>query len=228
MSIFKDVTVPCPACGKRVAFEAVSSVNADRRPDLRQEVLDGSFQRQPCPECGVAFRLEPEFTYFDLGRGQWIAVFPFGSIGEWEALEERARAAFDLSYGPKAAALARQIGARLKPRVTCGWAALKEKILAADHGLDDVEIELTKMAVLRNSDEVPLTSQTELRLVDVKGSELIMAWIVAETGQVAQALAVPRDLYTEIAADRSGWQPLRDELAGRLFVDMQRLMLPVA
>jgi hypothetical protein len=228
MSLFKDVTVPCPACRERVEFEAVSSVNADRRPDLRQAILNGQFQRMPCPKCGVAFRLEPEFTYFDLKRGQWIAVFPFGSIGDWEALEERARVAFDRSYGPQAAPRARQLGTRLKPRLVFGWAALKEKVLAAEHGLDDLELELTKMAVLRNSDEAPLTSQTELRLADVKDGELILTWIVAETGVVAQALAAPRELYDDIAADRAGWQPLREDLAGRLFVDMQRLMLPVA
>jgi hypothetical protein len=32
----------------------------------------------------------------------------------------------------------------------------------------------------------------------------------------------------EITADRTAWQELRQELDGRLFVDMQRLMLPVA
>jgi hypothetical protein len=228
MSVFKDLVLPCPACGKLVKFEAVSSVNADRAPELRDEILAGTFQRQPCSACGVAFRLDPEFTYLDLGRNQWIAVHPFGSLGAWEAQEAHARAAFDRSFGPNVAGFAKKLGAGLKPRVTFGWAALKEKILAAEHGLDDLELELTKMAVLRSSDEAPVTAQTELRLAEVKENELIMTWIVAETGEVAQALAVPRDLYTEIAADRGGWQPLRDELAGKFFVDMQRLMLPVA
>jgi hypothetical protein len=51
---------------------------------------------------------------------------------------------------------------------------------------------------------------------------------VAETGEIVEKLVVPRGLYDEIAADKTGWQALRDELSGRLFVDMQRLMLPVA
>src|SRR5678815_2165427 len=74
MSIFKTVELPCPTCATRVSLELVHSVNADRRPDLRQAVLDGTFQREQCPACGLAFRVEPEFTYIDVGRGQFVTV----------------------------------------------------------------------------------------------------------------------------------------------------------
>jgi hypothetical protein len=120
------------------------------------------------------------------------------------------------------------LGAGLKPRLVFGWEALAEKIRAREHGLDDVELELTKTAVLRNSNEVPLAAEIELRLAEVKDEQLIMTWVVAESGKVVQTLGVPRGLYDEIAADRKRWQPLRDELTGRLFVDMQLFLLPVA
>ena len=70
MSIFRTMTVNCPHCGTAGGFNAVMSVNADRRPDLRTAILDGSFQRQPCPQCGKDFRLDPEMTYVALGQGQ--------------------------------------------------------------------------------------------------------------------------------------------------------------
>jgi hypothetical protein len=228
MSLFKNVTLKCPACGEQVKFEAVSSVNADRRPDLRKAILEGTFQQKPCPQCDVPFRLDPLFTYMDVGRGQWIVVHPFGYIGDWEALESQARASFDRSYGPAAPQVARELGAGLQPRLTFGWHALAEKILAREHKLNDVDLELTKMAVLRDSEQAPLTAQTELRLVEVKGDSLVMEWVVGSTGEVAERLTVSRALYDEVAADRAGWQSLREELDGRLFVDMQRLMLPVA
>ena len=66
----------CPACSQFVEFEAVYSVNADRRPDLRDEILAGTFQKEACPKCGESFRLTPELTYLDEERGQWIAAFP--------------------------------------------------------------------------------------------------------------------------------------------------------
>jgi CpXC motif protein len=228
MSLFKNVMLPCPACGEQVEFEAVSSVNADRRPDLRDSILAGTFQQQPCPKCKVPFRLDPQFMYLDVGRGQWIAVHPFGYLGDWESLEERARASFERSYGAAAPQVARDLGAGLQPRMAFGWHALAEKILAREHKLNDVDLELTKMSVLRDSEQAPLTAETEMRLVEVKGDSLIFDWVVGSNGEVAQRLTVSRALYDEVAGDRSGWQALRDELDGRIFVDMQRLMLPVA
>jgi hypothetical protein len=228
MSLFENVSVPCPACGQEVEFSAVSSVNADRRPDLRAEILAGTFQRKPCPKCDVPFRLEPLFTYVDTGRGQWLVVHPFGYIGDWEKLEAQARASFDRSYGKAAPEAARALGAGLQPRVTFGWRALAEKILTREHSLNDVDLELTKMSVLRDTEEAPLTAETELRLAELKGKDLVLDWVVGSTGQVAERLTVPRALYDEITADRTAWQELRQELDGRLFVDMQRLMLPVA
>jgi hypothetical protein len=228
MSLFKNVTMPCPACGQEIEFEAVHSVNADRRPDFRDEILNGTFQSISCDKCQFVFRLDPEMTYLDVGHGQWIAVHPFGSMGEWETLEAQAQAAFDRSYGPTAPSAARELGAGLKPRLTFGWGALREKIFIQAQGLEDIDLELTKIAVLNGSDAAPLTAKTELRLADVQGDTFVMAWVVAETGEVAEKLAVPRGLYDDISADQAGWKALRGELQGRFFVDMQRLMLAVA
>jgi hypothetical protein len=43
MSMFESIAVACPACGTQVDFDAVQSVNADRRPDLRAAILAGTF-----------------------------------------------------------------------------------------------------------------------------------------------------------------------------------------
>ena len=100
MSMFQTMTVNCPECCTAVDFKAVFSVNADRRPDLRAAIIDGSFQRQPCAQCGKAFQLDPEMTYVDVGRGQWIATFPVAKLGQWKDLEEQARATFAQLFPP--------------------------------------------------------------------------------------------------------------------------------
>jgi hypothetical protein len=105
---------------------------------------------------------------------------------------------------------------------------LREKIFIVEKRFNDIEMELTKMAVLRNCQEAHIGANIELRLTDVQGESLIMSWLVAETGEVIDSLAVAGALYDEIAADHAGWHELREALAGRLFIDMQRLMLPVA
>jgi hypothetical protein len=115
---------------------------------------------------------------------------------------------------------------RIQPRVAFGWAALREKILCAEHGLDDVTLELLKLSTIRGLDNIPLRHDTELRLVSIEGSELVLAWIEPVTEKLVETLRVPRDLYDEIVTEKKGWQILRSELEGGPFVDLQRLLLP--
>jgi hypothetical protein len=228
MSIFNSVTVTCPSCGVSVKFNAVLSLNADRRPDLRAAVLNGSFQRQPCPECNTEFRLDPEMTYVDVKRGQWIAAFPYAKLGQWKELEEQARVTFNRAYGENASAAAREIGAGMKARLTFGWAALREKLVAVENGFDDVILELAKTAIVRGLDNPPLGAGTELRLGGVDGDELAVAWLNGANEGVKEILRVPRSLYDEIVADQTGWSALHASLSAGPFVDVNRLLLAAA
>ncbi|HEX7441896.1 MAG TPA: CpXC domain-containing protein [Caldimonas sp.] len=120
-------------------------MNADRRPDFRDAILDGSFQRQPCPGCATPFRVEPEFT--DMKRGQYIGVWPTARRADWQACGEKTRAVFDDALGRNAPPEARRIGEDLDVRVVFGWPALVEKILARGAGIDDRTLEVAKLAV---------------------------------------------------------------------------------
>jgi hypothetical protein len=225
MSIFNPVAVSCPSCGAPVDFNAVYSLNADRRKDLRAAVLDGSFQREACSRCNTVFRLDPEFTYVDVGRGLWVAVHPYGKLGHWKPLEEQARATFDKAYGAGASAAAREIGKGIKARVTFGWAALREKLVAGEAGLDDLVLELAKTAIIRGIDNAPLGTGTELRLANVDGDQLAVAWINGANEELKEILRVPRTLYDGIAADLTPWAALQTSLSAGPFVDMNRLLV---
>jgi hypothetical protein len=226
MSIFNTTELACPNCATRVSFDLVHSVNVDRRPDLRQAILDRSFQREACPACGHTFRVEPEFTYLNLQRGQYIAVWPIGRLGEWKALEARSQAAFDKSFGAGAPPQVRALGKKLAPRVVFGWAALNEKLIAADAGIDDRSLELGKAGALGNLDIVPVGAEQELRLVAVQDDELKLGWITTGGDELVDVIGLPRSAIAEIEADPEPWQELRAELSGSMFVDLQRCLLP--
>lgn len=227
MSLFREMTIMCPSCSAEIMVNANNSVNVDRAPELREEILDGVFQRMRCNECNEEFRLDPDITYLDVGRGQWIAVHPFSYLGQWESLEQHAQEAFDKSYGATAPKAAQQLGANLTPRMVFGWAALTEKIVAFEHDLDDLALELTKIAILQSGQAAPFAAHTELRLAEVKSDEdeLVMMWLIAETGETVETLGVPKSLYDELATKPSGWDDLSSEFTGKLFIDMQRLIL---
>lgn len=226
MSVFKTVNVPCPACHRLVEFNAVYSVNADRRPDLRDAIMKNSFQRKACPSCQETFRLDPELHYFDAGRGQWIAVFPAGRLGDWAELEQRAKDVFDQSFGPNAGAMAQSIGAELRARVTFGWAGLREKLLAEEEELDDAVLELLKMTILRSLPNSPLKNSTELRFLGLEKGKLVLAWIRSGSEQPVEVLHLPRQFYDDIAGDLEAWHDLHEQVSAGLFVDMLCLMIP--
>lgn len=228
MSLFEPAEVSCPACGALLSFDLSASVNADRRPDLRLEILAGTFQRVPCTACGTMVQLPPALTYMDVGRGQWILAKPAADYANWESLEAVARETFKLSYGPGASRPAQEIGRRLTPRIVFGWAALREKLLAREEGIDDVTLELLKLALLRGVSGAPLHDDSELRLIDATGDMLVLAWLVSATEQQLSTLDVPRAALDGIAAEDDAWATLRVRLTDAFFVDFGRLLLQPA
>lgn len=230
MSIFQPVSLPCPACKQPVAFQSVHSVNADRRPDLRRAILRGEFQRETCPACGASFRLDPAFVYVDMARHQWVAAHPVPDIDAWPEREVQARALFDGSYGTGAPDLARELGAALQPRLVFGWSALREKLIAAEAGLDDRRLELLKMAMMRNLRDAPFAADASLRLMDFQPQRLLLGWVRNADDAVADLRWVARELYDDIAADlqrgeESLWAEVHAGFDGALFVDVDRLLV---
>lgn len=225
MSIFRTTEIPCPSCNTPVSFELVHSVNAGRAPHLRASILDRSFQKQPCPACGVAFRVEPEFSYMDMTRSQFFAVWPAAKAAEWNEYEKRSQQVFDKSFGSGAPPEARAIGKKLKPRAVFGWAGLNEKLIVGDAGIDDQTLELTKMGVIRNLDEAPGIGQSELRLLGTDESNLIMGWFRIGSEDLSEVVTVDKSVLAEIAASPANWKALRDEVSAGLFVDYRRLIL---
>ncbi len=225
MSIFKRIELPCPTCSSPVIFELVHSVNADRRPDLREAVLAGDFQREACPSCGFRFRVEPEFSYIDVGRGQFIAAWPASKLGQWKAHEAHSQGAFDRAFGKEAPPEAREIGAKLQVRAVFGWPALAEKLLAADAGIADTTLELAKAGIVRELDDAPIGGPNELRLLRVEDDQLVLGWVGSGDEQVGEMFGVPRTLIDEIEAGPAPWQALRDELTGGAFVDLLRTLV---
>lgn len=227
MSLFRTVEVPCPSCKVPVSFELVHSVNADRRPDLRQAIVDRKFQQEKCPSCSFAFRTEPQFTFLNLKRNQWIAAWPASQLAEWAALEKRSEEGFDKAFGSQASPEARELGKDLRPRAVFGWPALSEKLVAQENGIDDVALELAKLAVVRNLEEAPLMEDVELRLLGVEdGTKLVLGWIKSGTEDLTEVLAVPKEIIAEVEAQPEAWNELRTELTSGIFVDMQKLMIP--
>jgi len=225
MSIFNTATATCPECGEPVEISWAASVNADRRPDLRSAILDRSFQAEFCPTCGQPMRLPPHLTYVDLARRNWILVEDVAELPQWAVHEAEAGKLFEESFGPAAPPVAQELASGVRPRLVFGWPALREKLICTELGLDDVQLELLKLAVMRGVAGTPVGDGLALRLVAGNDDTLTLDVVNDATETAVSTTELPRSLYDDIGTDTAAWAPLRARLVNEIFVDVQRFMI---
>ncbi len=227
MSVFHSETIVCPLCEATSEQSFANSVNADRRPDLRAEILDQTFQRITCPSCKGQFRFAPHLTYVDTARGQWILTMPATERPYWESLEAGSLEIFNDAFGFEAPKAAQAIGQKLIARVTFGWTGLREKLLCQEVGLNDAELELLKVLMMRTVEAVNVSDRVALRLLGTDPSgALLMAWVRDDTEGAGEIMTVPRDLLDDIRAQGPAWDALRAEITNGTFVDATKLFVP--
>jgi len=226
MSIFHTAVAKCPGCNTRAEVERVASVNADRRPDQREAIIDGSFQAQPCAQCGAPLRLAPHLSYLDIGRGNWILAEDVDEIANWSAHEAEARALFDGTFGPGAPAPVRELGEGLRPRLVFGWPALREKLLCSAMGIDDLALELLKAAVMRFVPAVPLGRQgVSMRLTAADTETVVLTAMKDASESRIVETEVPRGLLADISGDHKPWAAMREVLERQVFLDLNRILI---
>lgn len=225
MSMFFPVQATCDRCGTATSFRLAASVNADRRPDLRAAILDGTFQAETCPGCDAALRLPVHLSYLDLGRGQWVLAEDPVALPAWRDAEQHARQVFASTYGEAASGPAQELGAGLRPRLVFGWTAFRELLQADALGLDPVTLELLKLLLLRTVPNPPLADETELRLLGGTEATLELGWVESQTERFLSGLSVGHEVLQSIEQDPQPWAALRQALSGGPFIDYRRLFL---
>ncbi|MCB9745982.1 MAG: CpXC domain-containing protein [Alphaproteobacteria bacterium] len=225
MSIFHARDLPCPRCGELVTFPVSDSVNAERRPDLREAILDNSFQAEACPACGESFRVDPGFTYFDPILGLWIHAKSLSELTDWPAAEADTAMTWMISYGIVAPPPVQELGEWITPRVTFGWAALREKILAKLAGIDDATLELAKVGVFEACGREVWSGDLELRLSEVDGDTLIFAWLKGPDEALDSVTELPAAYLDDVEADPEAFAALRAQIVGEFFVDLNRALV---
>jgi hypothetical protein len=233
MSLFRSATIACPSCAAPLPIEVADSVSADRRPDLRDAILEGSFQRVVCPSCKAQARLSPSLAYLDAARRLWVLTLPATDRPYWESFEQGAIAIFNDSFNGKVPQRIVELGRTLTVRVAFGWAGLREKLLCQQLGIADADFELLKLLLMRTIASGGLTDSSSLRLLGTNADGvLLIRWVDDAHEAVGEEFQVPRSLLDELAADGAAWKDVRSEITSGPFVDVARMLvepqLPVA
>lgn len=220
MSVVKTVHIPCSTCNTEISLEICFSVNAGLRPDYREAILNGSFQQFTCESCHHTFRIEPEFTYLDTRRGQYFQAHPAQKAVDWAEVERHTTELWEAAFTK---GQAKSLGNSLTPRLVFGWTALVEKLRCEEYNIDDVALELVKMAIIRSSENLLMTDVVELRMVGLEDETLEMIWLDSIRESALEQLKVPYGLLEEV--EHSDWDPLREQLTEGMFIDVNRLLI---
>jgi CpXC protein len=224
MSFIVDATAECPTCRATARLDFPASINADRRPDLRAAILDGSIYGQDCASCGERLSFEPQTTYLDVGRRQWILAQSSEDRSGWLEAEQTAIAVHATAFGRDAPAAARRLGESVVSRLVFGWPAMAEKLLCRELGLDDIALEALKMTAIAHNTVPVLDPGLDFRLVGDQDEALLFAWLDPADGDHAARMQIPKAAYALLKGGGDAWTPLMERVTGSPFVDIGRVL----
>ena len=128
--INKDVS--CPHCGAIVKTQMWPGINAEKSPELKALVLDETLFDWKCPACGYEAQLVYPCLYHDKSKKFMIYVVPNGNDCTLQSVDVSEE--FPQFH-------------EITKRVVTSLTGLKEKILIFEAGLDDLAVELVKLAL---------------------------------------------------------------------------------
>lgn len=124
--------IVCPMCGELSKAEIYTSVNPTVKKGMRDRVLDGGLFAWSCPECGYKARLNYPILYNDMKNRFMVYLIP--KIDRFQLCDRE----LEEKYSNL-----RNINKRIVP----SFNSFKEKIFIFESGLDDMAVELTKLAI---------------------------------------------------------------------------------
>jgi hypothetical protein len=136
-----------------MSVEIARGLHITRLPQIRERLIAGTHQLYTCASCKQATQFEASCVYTDFERNEYVAVeTPHGA--SWQAAVARHKTIFrdNFEQGPP---IAQEMGQRFKRRIVFGFAALREKLVLWDAGLDDRVVEACKGDLLREEEASP-------------------------------------------------------------------------
>ncbi len=124
--------VVCPMCGELGKAEIFTSVNVTKHKDYRARVLDGELFAWTCPSCGYNARLTYPILYNDMKHRFMVYLIP--KIDRFQLCDKELEEKYSNLRN-------------ISKRVVSDFNSFKEKIFILESRLDDMAVELTKVAI---------------------------------------------------------------------------------
>jgi hypothetical protein len=153
MSTWHDREIQCPCCATRIVVKVASGLHITRLPHVRDAIIQGELHRFDCASCKRRVEVRQPLIYTDFDRGHWFEVRPAEDIARWQALAPSCTAMFERAIG-RGAPILRERMTTFCVRLVFGYDELREKIVLADAGHDDVAVECLKLLAIRHDPSI--------------------------------------------------------------------------
>lgn len=130
--------IVCPMCGELGKAEIYTSVNTTVNKALRDKVLDGELFSWRCPSCNYSARLNYPILYNDMKNRFMVYLIP--KIDRYQLCDKELENKYSNLRN-------------ISKRITADFNSFKEKIFIFESGLDDMAVELTKLAISQTVSE---------------------------------------------------------------------------
>lgn len=124
--------IACPKCNDSTEATLYTSINVTNNRDLREKVMDGSLFKWTCKSCGYSARLTCPVLYNDMKKRFMVYLIP--KVEHFQLADKNLEEEFkNLKH--------------INKRIVPDFNSFKEKIFIFESGLDDMAVELTKLAI---------------------------------------------------------------------------------
>jgi len=212
-------TLVC-VCGNRFPIDVWDGLDASQGPELRQQVLDGTFHRFPCAVCGETAVYDDLLNYTDFPRRHWLTIVPGVDLAyrsKWIAFADQSFHATMVEFAPP---LVREWSIEMTRRLIFGIQSLREKLVAFDAGIDDRVVELLKLQLIRDG-ALPLDPGNRVELAAITPDEVRFT---RRSGDLE--VTVPRAMYGVLAGSPDLEAMCRATFPNPTLIDHAALFVP--
>ena len=129
-TVIKEII--CPKCNEITEGKLYTSINATNNPHLRNEVLEENLFHWRCHSCGHEARLTYPLLYNDMKKRFMVYLIP--EIDRFQLADNELEEEFKNLKG-------------IRKRLAPDFNTFKEKLFIFENGLDDMAVEMTKLAI---------------------------------------------------------------------------------
>lgn len=124
--------IACPQCGSTGEAKLYTSINVTNHKELREKTMDESLFKWTCPQCQHQARITCPVLYNDMKNRFMVYLIP--KVEHFQLADKELEEQFkSLKHIDK--------------RIVPDFNTFKEKIFIFESGLDDMAVELTKLAI---------------------------------------------------------------------------------